>query len=239
MSFDFATPDEQNLFISLKGLVNKNQGFFKSAKQAQFLFRQYGERFNSYHTREQVAADWAVPVAADQVTVEATAYTRWADYGSRSVVPVLYVFVVDSLGVVAQYKVGGSGNLRDGWAPDASKTKLLWQRDPAAVAPFTLPTEAEKSAEKAAEPISNWVGNLGDKVTIDAVLVRTRDLGYGNFGQMFISTFKDSVGNIVNIWKHFDIEAGTRVKITATVKSHDEYRGTKQTTMIRPKLSLV
>ncbi len=237
MSFDFASPDEQNLFISLKGLCNKNLGFFKSAKQAQFLFRQYSARFNSCHTREQVANHWAVPVAADQVTVEATAYTRWADYGSRSVIPVLYVFVVDTLGVVAQYKVGGKGNLRDGWAPDASKTKLLWQRDPAVVAPFALPTDAEVAAKKAAEPVSNWLGQPGDKLVIDAVLVRGRDMGMSSFGPMFLSVFRDCFGNIVNIWKDLRVEVGAPVKIAATVKSHDEYKGTKQTTMIRAKLA--
>ena len=237
MSFDFASQDEQNLFISLKGLVNKNQGFFKTAKQAQFLFRQYSERFNSYHTREQVTNHWAVPVAADQVTVEATAYTRWADYGSRSVVPVLYVFVVDQLGVVAQYKVGGSGNLRDGWAPDASKTKLLWQRDPAAVAPFTLPTEAEKAAEKAAEPVSQWIGTVGHKVDLTATLIRERDMGYGQFGQMFISVFRDAAGNIINVWKKLNLTVGQTVSIAGTVKAHDQYHDIKQTTLTRVRVA--
>ena len=237
MSFDFASQDEQTLFISLKGLCNKNQGFFKSVKQAQFLFRQYSERFNSYHTREQVTADWAVPVAADQVTVEATAYTRWADYGSRSVVPVLYVFVVDQLGVVAQYKVGGTGNLRDGWAPDASKTRLLWQRDPAAVAPFTLPTEAEKAAERAAEPVSQWIGTVGHKVELTATLIRERDLGYGRFGQMFISVFQDTAGNIINVWKKFELAVGQTVNIAGTVKAHDQYRDVKQTVLTRVRVA--
>lgn len=239
MSFDFASQDEQTLFISLKGLCNKNQGFFKSVKQAQFLFRQYSERFNLNHTREQINTMWAVPVADDQVTVEAMAYTRWADYGSRSVVPVLYVFVLDSLGVVAQYKVGGTGNLRDGWAPDASKTRLLWERSPAAVAPFALPTVAEAAAERAAEPVSNWISAVGHKVELTATLIRERDLGYGRFGQMFISVFRDTAGNIINVWKKFDLAVGQTVDIRGTVKAHDEYRDTKQTTLTRVRVANV
>lgn len=237
MSFDFSCQDDADLFMSLKGLCNKNQGFFKSAKQAQFLFRQYTERFNLNHTREQVSTMWGVPVADDQITMEATAYTRWADYGSRSVIPVLYVFVLDQMGVVAFYKVGGSGNLRDGWAPNASKTKLTWSRPADAVCPFTFPTEAEIAVKKAAEPVSTWLGQPGDKLVIDAVLVRGRDMGMSRFGPMFLSVFRDCFGNIVNIWKDLGVEVGAPVKIAATVKSHDEYKGTKQTTMIRAKLA--
>lgn len=236
MSFDFASQDDQTLFISLKGLCNKNQGFFKSVKQSQFLFQQYTKRFDLNHTREQVSTMWGVPVAADQITVEAMAYTRWADYGSRSMVPVLYVFVLDSLGVVAQYKVGGSGNLRDGWAPDAKKTKLLWARSETAVAPFTLPTAAEVAVEKADEPVSQWVSTVGHKVELTVTLIRERDLGYGRFGQMFISVFRDTAGNIINVWKKFDLAVGQTVDMMATVKAHDEYKGTKQTTLTRVKL---
>lgn len=236
MSFDFASQDEQTLFISLKGLCNKNEGFFKSAKQAQFLFRQYTKRFDLNHTREQINTMWGVPVAADQITVEAMAYTRWADYGSRSVIPVLYVFVLDQMGVVALYKVGGSGNLRDGWAPNASKTKLTWARGEGAVAPFTLPTAEEAVAQKAAEPVSQWIGTVGHKVEISATLIRERDLGYGRFGQMFISVFRDAAGNILNVWKKCDVTIGQTVALMGTVKSQDEYQGTKQTTLTRVKL---
>lgn len=237
MSFDFASQDEQTLFISLKGLCNKNQGYFKSVKQAQFLFRQYSERFDRNHTRDQVTTMWAVPVAPNQVTVEATAYTRWADYGSRSVIPVLYVFVLDSMGVVAQFKVGGKGNLRDGWAPDASKTRLLWQRDASAVAPFALPTEAEAAAERAAEPVSNWIGSVGHKVELTATLLRERDLGYGQFGQMFVSVFRDAAGNIINVWKKFELAVGQTVDIRGTVKAHDHYRDVKQTVLTRVRVA--
>lgn len=236
MSFDFNSQDDQILFISLKGLCNKNEGFFKSAKQAQFLFRQYTERFYLNHTREQVSTMWAVPVAEDQITVEAMAITRWADYGARSMVPVLYVFVLDKMGVVAQYKVGGLGNLRDGWAPNASKTKLMWARSETAVAPFTLHTAAEVAAERAAEPVSQWVSAVGHKVELTATLIQKRDLGYGRFGQMFISVFRDAAGNIVNVWKKFDLAVGQTVNMKATVKAHDEYKGTKQTTVTRVQL---
>lgn len=236
MSFDFASQDEQTLFISLKGLCNKNEGFFKSLKQAQFLFRQYTECFNQNHTREQVNTMWAVPVSDDQVTVEVTAITRWADYGNRSLVPVLFVFVLDKCGVVAQYKVGGSGNLRDGWAPNASKTKLLWSRSETAVVPFSFPSAEELAREKANEPVSQWIGTVGHKIELTATLIRERDLGYGRFGQMFISVFRDAAGNIVNVWKKCGLAIGQTVEMVGTVKDQNEYQGIKQTTLTRVKL---
>ena len=39
-------------------------------------------------------------------------YYQWADYGTRSIVPVIITFVIDEFGVRAQYKTGGGGNLR-------------------------------------------------------------------------------------------------------------------------------
>ena len=235
MSFDFSCQDDAEHFMSLKGLVNKNQGFFKSAKQAQFLFNQYQSA--NIHTPSAAMQHFGVPVSEGQVLKTATAYTRWADYGSRSVVPVMFAFVLDKLGVVAFYKIRGTGNLRDGWAPDPSKTQETWSRPADAVCPFTLPTEAEIAAKKAEEPVSTWLGQPGDKLVIDAVLVRGRDMGMSRFGPMFLSVFRDCFGNIVNIWKDLGVEVGAPVKIAATVKSHDEYKGTKQTTMIRAKLA--
>jgi len=235
MTFSFSSPADQETFMSLKGLSNKNNGFFKSVKQAKFLFKQYSETFNSYHTRAQVIDNWGVLVADDQITVEVTAYTRWADYGSRSVIPVMYVFVLDKMGVVASYKVGGSGNLRDGWSPDASKTKMLWVRPDDAVCSWTFPTEQELAAQKAAEPESNWLGYPGDKVETTLMLVRTRDIGYSRFGEVFLSVFKDESGNIVNIWRNMNLQEGETIKVKGTIKSTDDYKGTKQTTLIRAK----
>lgn len=236
MSFQFASTTDQETFMSLKGLSTKNNGFFKSVKQAQFLFKQYSEKFNSLHTHAQVRENFGVIVSDEQITVEASAYTTWANYGVRSIVPVLYVFVLDKMGVVAAYKVGGNGNLRDGWSPDPTKCKLTWVRSDDAVCPWTFPTEEEVSAQKAAEPVSQWLGYPGDKVESVLTLVRSRDMGYSRFGDVFLSVFKDASGNIVNVWRNMNLEQGETVKVKGTIKSTDDYKGTKQTTLIRVKV---
>lgn len=236
MTFSFSCPADQETFMSLKGLSNKNNGFFKTVKQAQFLFKQYTQVFNSLHTRAQVRENFGVIVADDQITVEVTAYTRWADYGSRSVIPVLYVFVLDKHGVVASYKVGGTGNLRDGWSPDPTKTKMLWVRSDDAVCPWSFPTEQEIAAQKAAEPVSNWLGYVGDKVEAKVMLVRSRAMGYSQFGEMFLSVLRDEIGNIINVWRDLGLKEGEVVNIKGTIKSTEDYKGTKQTTLIRVKV---
>ena len=234
MSFQFSCQDDADLFMSLKGLANKNSGFFKSAKQAQFLFKQYSERFNLCHTPEQVTSMWGVPVAKDQITIDATAFTTWADYGSRGIIPVMYVFVLDKLGVVSLYKVGGRGNLRDGWGPDPKKAKLMWERAADAVCPWEFPSPEAVAA--APVKTSNWLGLPGEKVEVLLKLVRVRDLGYGQFGQMVISVLETEAGDIVNVWKSLGIQQGEVVKMKGTIKTTDDYKGIKQTTLTRVKL---
>lgn len=232
MSFDFSDA-ERDLFMSLKGLVNKNHGFFKSAKQAEFLYKQYTT--NNLHTYSEVMRYFGIPLADGQVLVTVTAHTRWADYGTRSIVPVMFGFVVDKLGVAALYKIRGNGNLREGWAPNPEKTSCEWSRPADAVCPWSFPTPAEVAASQAPEKSNDWLGMPGDKIEVELKFVRCRDLGFSRFGQMFVSTFEDSKGNVVNIWKYFDFEAGALMKVKGTIKATDDYKGRKQTTLIRVK----
>lgn len=232
MNFEFSDAD-RDLFMSLKGLVNKNQGFFKTAKQAQFLYKQYTT--NNLHTPYEAMRYFGVALEEGQALVNVTAHTRWADYGTRSIVPIMFGFVVDKLGVIALYKIRGNGNLRDGWGPNPEKTTLEWSRPADAVCPWSFPTPAEVAATQAPEKSNAWLGMPGDKIEVELKFVRCRDLGYGQFGQMVISTFEDAAGNVVNVWKHFNLEAGASFKVKGTIKSTDDYKGRKQTTLIRVK----
>jgi hypothetical protein len=233
MSFNFSSSADSDLFMSLKGLVNKNQGFFKTAKQAQFLYKQYST--SNINTADEAMRFFGVPLVEGQICVKVTAHTQWADYGSRSIIPVMWAFVVDPMGVAAHYKIGGSGNLRDGWGPEPSKTKLLWSRAADAVCPWSFPSPAEVVASQEPAKSNDWLGMPGDKIEVELKFVRCRDLGYSRFGEMFISVFEDSNGNVVNVWKYFDLEAGASMKVKGTIKSTDDYKGRKQTTLIRIK----
>lgn len=181
--------------------------------------------------------NYGVTLAEGQVATTVTAITRWANYGSRSMVPVMFAFVIDRMGVAALYRIGGTGNLREGWAPVPEKTRVEWTRDVSITAPFAWPTEEEQAAAAAAEPVSQWVGTVGNRVEIQATLIRSRDMGVSRFGPMWLSVFQDTAGNIVNVWKNFDLAIGAQVNMTALVKSQDEYRGQHQTTVTRVKFA--
>lgn len=108
---------------------------------------------------------------------------------------------------------------------------------------FRRKKEEAKEAEKAG---SNYVGNVGDKVTLTVKVTHaggyTTDFGYTN-----IWKFTDKDGNVF-IWKtQNDIEGmwdytddkyrnGKEYKVTGKIKEHSEYNGTKQTILTRCKV---
>jgi hypothetical protein len=126
--------------------------------------------------------------------------------------------------------MGGNGNLRDGWGPSKDKLALVWQR----AADTVLPAVEETPAEPVR--VSEWLGQPGDKVTAELCLVRSRDMGYSRFGPMFLSVFEDDQGNVVNVWKNFELNRGDRVRVTGTVKAADMYQDRKQTTLTRVRV---
>lgn len=82
---------------------------------------------------------------------------------------------------------------------------------------------------------SNYVGNVGDKITIDVVC--TGSVGFETqYGYSFANTFRDGNENVY-VWitatKSYDI--GTQMKIMGKVKAHNEYNGIKQTVLTRVK----
>lgn len=51
-----------------------------------------------------------------------------ADVNNYVSVPVVWAFVIDELGVVRKYKIGGTGNSRVGWKPVKEKLELQFER---------------------------------------------------------------------------------------------------------------
>jgi thiol-disulfide isomerase/thioredoxin len=228
--FEFATEADKEIYLSLKSNLNKNMGFFKSDKQALFLFKSYSARPEP--DREGFKKFMGVDVSPDQIGVTVTAYNRWAGYGSRSVIPSLSVFVLDKFGVVALYKIRGNGNLRDGWGPNPEKTELVWSRPADAVCPWTFPTLEEVAKEVRS---NEWIGSPGQKIEVVLKFLRGRDMGSSQWGNSYLSVFEDEAGNVVNIWKFIDVQPNEFIKVKGTVKSTDDYKGRKQTTLIRVK----
>lgn len=93
----------------------------------------------------------------------------------------------------------------------------------------------EEKERLAAE--SNYLGSVGEKISIHFVSGREVACCETQFGLLHIYEFKDANGNTV-VWKSSsskDIpENGT---VTGTVKAHEEYNGIKQTVILRAKIT--
>lgn len=103
--------------------------------------------------------------------------------------------------------------------------------------------EAERQAREAEKAISQYVGTVGTKFTLLVEYVgsphfeRKSFRGYGT-ETCYIHTFKTGRGDKL-VWRtgaSLDLEAGTRCMLSATVKEHSEYKGEKQTSLIRCKV---
>ena len=105
--------------------------------------------------------------------------------------------------------------------------------------------EADRLAREAEKAISQYVGEIGEKIITTATYIGSPYFERRSFGgwgteTCYINTFKDEAGNKI-IWKtsarnvSSEIEEGATVQLSGTVKEHSEYKGEKQTIIIRAK----
>lgn len=103
--------------------------------------------------------------------------------------------------------------------------------------------EARWAEERAA---SEYVGSVGDKITVEVIF--SREVSFDTqFGTQYIYFFKDEAGNTL-FWKtsamlwindldengnNIFIRKGDKIRFTATIKEHSEYKGEKQTMLQR------
>lgn len=116
---------------------------------------------------------------------------------------------------------------------------------------------AEREAERARlRAISQHVGTIGDRVTIDLTYTGSAEWeqpsfrGYGTETR-YLHKFEDASGNVF-VWKTgsvigwvcedrcwFHPEKGAVVKVSGRIKDHTEYDGQKQTSLTRCKVTPV
>lgn len=232
--FEFDEGDDQT-FKTLQGLVKFNNGQFKSVKQAEYLTKTLRRRRDG-DTPEFVQSNFGVPMSDGQYIVFVRATVRWANYGSDSYRPVGWIFVMDEQGVAAQYKLSWQGTMRQGTSVDPTRTSQLWVR-----AEITAPLVFEKAAEPARIE-SQHIGQVGERLELTGKV-----LSVTQFEKRKFHYYDSTVGNITrldiggNIVVYFGYlaERGDTVTVKATVKTHDEYQGRKQTVITRVKLSNV
>ncbi len=167
------------------------------------------------------------------------------------------------------WKCGGTGKVHGKWiertaeyqakldarrAERQAKRQAEWEAKQAELDRIRKQKEAEEEAKRLAEEarikalkaISQYVGEVGEKLDITGTHVRTAwfDVrsfsGYGT-DRMYVHTFKDADGNVI-VWKTskwLDLNEGDSVRIRGTVKEHSEYKDEKQTALTRCKIEVV
>lgn len=93
---------------------------------------------------------------------------------------------------------------------------------------------------KASQPVSQYVGTVGEKLTVKAIY-KYRASFESQFGTTYIHKFVTVDGNDL-VWKtgvgYFGASEDDMVEITATIKEHSEYKGKKQTALLRCKITV-
>ena len=87
---------------------------------------------------------------------------------------------------------------------------------------------------------SNYVGNVGEKLDIEVDFLKTNKFEsfYGtSFKLTYLHTFMDKYGNMI-VWrtgKEESFEIGKSYILSGKIKEHKEYKGIKQTVILRAK----
>lgn len=245
-AFHWDSEWDKEVYISLKGLVNKNNGVWKSKKQRDFMINKKLQYQKDLHSDpNKVKEFFGVDMDSGQFLVLPSAITQWAEHGARAKIPVRYGFVLDSTGVAKFYKIGNKGNLRIGAQPDPSKTKLEWSRPENADRTHLDKTKQEKKKEfKGALGMGEgeFVGEKGERLDLGVLeLVAKKELGYSQFGynmatKKYWNMYKDEQGRIIYHTGKEGPERGEKIKMTATVKDHiTTKKGDNVTVVIRPR----
>ena len=96
----------------------------------------------------------------------------------------------------------------------------------------SLERERQKAEEQAQEQKSEFVGNVGDRITVQIADFGIITSWSTEYGMTYIYKIVDIDGNIYT-WKTSGGIAEETTEIVGTVKAHNEYRGTKQTELTR------
>ena len=163
------------------------------------------------------------------------------------------------------YKCGGTGSVSATWIErtpeyqakldarrEAKNAKKRAEAEAAAERRERARIAAEESARAAEErrareeaerkARSQYVGEVGAKLTTEATYLGsphyTSHIGWKE-QTVYVHTFVDAAGNKL-VWKSgtfpFSADEGSAVTISGSVKSHDDYKGEKQTALIRCKV---
>lgn len=164
------------------------------------------------------------------------------------------------------YKCGGSGVIEATWiertpeyeakldAKRQARREAMRAQHEAAAKEYELARKLEeeriakeKARIEAEKAVSQWIGEEGQKISVDCTFVKTAwytaRIGFRE-DTIYVHTFKDVEGNKI-VWKtqkglgSLELNYGEPVTVSGTVKEHGEYDGEKQTYVIRCKIEKI
>jgi len=96
---------------------------------------------------------------------------------------------------------------------------------------------AKEVAKRAANTQSQYIGNIGDAVTLTVTIEQVIVLFSELYGNNYLNICRDKNNNVVVYKGKTDIgDPGETITIKASVKEHQLYDGVQQTVIQRPKL---
>ena len=131
---------------------------------------------------------------------------------------------------------GFGNNIKSALGNEFSKMSGIVAYAPVAY-PKTLEAIKAKQERDTVNAISQWQGNIGEKISIEVTF--DRSVSYQTeWGTSYIHLFKDAAGNIYK-WSTGKSLYNEKVDgiIKGTIKDHNEYNGQKQTVLTRCKVS--
>lgn len=99
--------------------------------------------------------------------------------------------------------------------------------------------EAQKAARAAARASVVYAGEVGEKITVTGTIERKRWIAtqYGSSALVIVDAGAHVLKMFTTAAWADDAEEGQTVTLTATVKAHQEYEGTRQTVVTRAKVA--
>jgi len=105
------------------------------------------------------------------------------------------------------------------------------------IAAYNRYLEQEMARKYERDNPSNWFGEVGKREVFTFTVMGLREME-NDFGLTTLVTFRDAAGNRAKWFcsGECSMEVGSVVTVKATVKEHDEYKGSKQTLLSRVSL---
>lgn len=99
-------------------------------------------------------------------------------------------------------------------------------------------SELRRTRELEKNKDSQWLGTEGERLRDLLVTFESQRTFAGGFGNTYLMKFRDEAGNIVSWFSSvcFSVRPGEQMKLTGTVKSHNEFKGVRETVLSRCKI---